>query len=85
MNRLYSVESDLTLTGGVADHRLRLESSQISTFANLLAFEILTILKSKDSSLLSNLQKEVQKPRPTQNGLKSVPKTFARSQKTLLL
>jgi molybdopterin-containing oxidoreductase family iron-sulfur binding subunit len=36
MNRLYSVEADLTLTGGVADHRLRLESSQFSSFVNLL-------------------------------------------------
>ena len=30
MNRLYSVEADMTITGGVADHRLRLESSRMN-------------------------------------------------------
>tara|TARA_B100001094_G_scaffold290867_1_gene308778 strand:+ start:75 stop:3506 length:3432 start_codon:yes stop_codon:yes gene_type:complete len=41
MNRLYSVESDLTRTGGVADHRLRLESSRMVSFVNALAAEVL--------------------------------------------
>ena len=49
MNRLYFVESDLTITGGVADHRLRLESSQFIAFTNLLAAEIFTLRKSGSS------------------------------------
>ncbi len=58
MNRLYSVESDLTITGGVADHRLRLESSKMSVFANLILAQILRKLKSTDETLLSHLEKE---------------------------
>lgn len=37
MNRLYVVESAFTLTGSMADHRLRLGSSQILAFAAALA------------------------------------------------
>jgi molybdopterin-containing oxidoreductase family iron-sulfur binding subunit len=55
MNRLYSVEADLTITGGVADHRLRLDSSQFTAFANLLAAEILTLLKKGDIELINHL------------------------------
>lgn len=55
MNRLYSVESDLTITGGVADHRLRLDSSQFVAFTNLLAAEILTLLKKGDETLIAKL------------------------------
>lgn len=40
MNRLYAVESRYTLTGGMADHRLRMPSSQIGTVATALAREI---------------------------------------------
>lgn len=32
MNRLYAVESNLTLTGAAADHRLRMSTSQIDVF-----------------------------------------------------
>jgi MoCo/4Fe-4S cofactor protein with predicted Tat translocation signal len=37
MNRLYSVENRFTLTGGMADHRLRCAASQIPAFALALA------------------------------------------------
>jgi molybdopterin-containing oxidoreductase family iron-sulfur binding subunit len=37
MNRLYVVESGLTLTGSMADHRLRLASSHVLAFAAALA------------------------------------------------
>ncbi len=40
MNRLYVVESSLTLTGGMADHRLRIKSSEVSKFTLNLAFEL---------------------------------------------
>ncbi len=40
MNRLYAVESMFTLTGGMADHRLRVPSSEIATFTLALAGEL---------------------------------------------
>lgn len=40
MNRLYVVEPAYTVTGGMADHRLRLPSSQILAFATALAQEL---------------------------------------------
>ena len=57
MNRLYSVESDLTLTGGVADHRLRLDSTQFIAFSNLLAAEVFTLRKSGNKQLIDRLHK----------------------------
>lgn len=41
MNRLYVVESNYTLTGGMADHRLRAASTHIPALACLFAAEIL--------------------------------------------
>ena len=37
LNRLYVVESDHTVTGGRADHRLALKSSQVEAFARAVA------------------------------------------------
>jgi molybdopterin-containing oxidoreductase family iron-sulfur binding subunit len=41
MNRLYVAESGLTVTGAMADHRLRLASSQMPALAAALAGEVL--------------------------------------------
>jgi molybdopterin-containing oxidoreductase family iron-sulfur binding subunit len=41
MNRLYVAESGLTLTGAMADHRLRLASSHVPALAAALAGEVL--------------------------------------------
>ena len=40
MSRLYAVEGRFSLTGGMADHRLRVPSSQIAAFASLLASKL---------------------------------------------
>ena len=40
MNRLYVVESQFSITGGMADHRLRLPSSQVAAYARALAREL---------------------------------------------
>ncbi len=40
MNRLYSVESVFSLTGGMADHRLRVAPSQIAAIASQIASEV---------------------------------------------
>ena len=57
MNRLYIAESDLTITGGVADHRLRVHSSEVEAFSCLVYAEILKLLKSKDTELIAHLEK----------------------------
>jgi len=40
MSRLYAVEANYTVTGGMADHRLRMPSRDIERFARLLAVEL---------------------------------------------
>ncbi len=40
MNRLYAVEGTYTITGGMADHRLRVQSGQVGMFAAALAHEL---------------------------------------------
>ncbi len=40
MNRLYVVESALTVTGGMADHRMRLQNRQVGAFTAALAKEL---------------------------------------------
>src|SRR5438034_982558 len=49
MNRLYVVENRFTLTGAMADHRLRCPASQIPAFAYALAGKILAA--TKDANL----------------------------------
>ncbi len=53
MNRLYVVENHYTTTGGMADHRLRAQASQIGAFARQLA-EVISN-KTGNSALASAL------------------------------
>jgi MoCo/4Fe-4S cofactor protein with predicted Tat translocation signal len=53
MNRLYVVENRFTITGAMADHRLRLSASQIPVFTYLLAGKVAAV--TKDPALLSLL------------------------------
>ncbi len=53
MNRLYVVENRFTLTGAMADHRLRYPASQIPAFTHALATKIATA--TKDQGLASVL------------------------------
>ncbi len=53
MNRLYVVENRFTITGAMADHRLRLPASQIPVFTYLLAGKVGAL--TKDSGLISLL------------------------------
>ncbi len=46
MNRLYAVESNLSLTGANADHRLRIATTNIPAFAALFAHYILKDVKT---------------------------------------
>lgn len=55
MNRLYAVESDFTITGGMADHRLRLASSNIPAFACLVAAKIFE-KTGGDAGFIANLE-----------------------------
>ena len=50
MNRLYVAENRYTVTGGIADHRMRVPASQIGAFALALAAEIATA--TKDAALV---------------------------------
>ncbi len=49
ISRLYAVESLMTLTGGSADHRLRVAPSQIAAVAAQLAAEVLKVSGSSGS------------------------------------
>ncbi len=49
MNRLYVVENRYTITGGIADHRLRIPVSQVGAFALALAGQIAA--KTNDATL----------------------------------
>src|SRR5213594_2274899 len=57
MNRLYVVENRFTLTGAMADHRLRCPASQIAVVAYALAGKILTATNNAElKSVLGSLQ-----------------------------
>jgi molybdopterin-containing oxidoreductase family iron-sulfur binding subunit len=57
MNRLYVVENRFTLTGSMADHRLRCAVSQIPAFTHVLASKILAGTNDASlGSLLGSLQ-----------------------------
>ena len=57
MNRLYVVENRFTLTGAMADHRLRCPASQIAAFAHALAGKILGSTSDAGlGALIGNLQ-----------------------------
>jgi MoCo/4Fe-4S cofactor protein with predicted Tat translocation signal len=57
MNRLYVVENRFTLTGAMADHRLRCPASQISAFTHALAGKILKATNDSGlGTLVTNLQ-----------------------------
>jgi MoCo/4Fe-4S cofactor protein with predicted Tat translocation signal len=53
MNRLYVVENRFTLTGAMADHRLRCAASQIPAFTRALAGKI--AIATKDQGLASTI------------------------------
>src|SRR5438874_7379730 len=57
MNRLYVVENRYTLTGSIADHRMRLPASQISLIAHAIAMKVATATKDAGlGSVLATLQ-----------------------------
>src|SRR5436190_1708814 len=53
MNRLYAVENRFTLTGAMADHRMRCPASQIPAFTRALAGKI--AIATKDQGLASTI------------------------------
>ncbi|MEO0508740.1 MAG: TAT-variant-translocated molybdopterin oxidoreductase [Verrucomicrobiota bacterium] len=55
MNRLYSVESGMTSTGAMGDHRLRLSSSQMGAFTAKIALALGIALPSKAQSAADSL------------------------------
>ena len=58
MSRLYTVESNLSLSGANADHRLRVESLNIPAFTALVASHIVPSLKGKVPSGFSPEQEK---------------------------
>jgi molybdopterin-containing oxidoreductase family iron-sulfur binding subunit len=57
MNRLYVVENRFTLTGAMADHRLRCPGSQIAAFVQAIAGKIVAATNDAGlSALIGNLQ-----------------------------
>ena len=72
MNRLYAVEGVYSLTGAMADHRLRLESRQIAPFLAALAAKTCSPAGPQAS-------RELASPVSTRDGSTPWPKTFWRT------
>ncbi len=53
MNRLYAVEGALTVTGGMADHRLRVRRSDVAQIAKALLAEVATSMPNVPGELAS--------------------------------
>ena len=51
MNRLYAVENHFTVTGGMADHRLRCKASELGEFTRQLALAVAA--KTNDANLVA--------------------------------
>ncbi len=73
MNRLYVVESRFTLTGAMADHRLRCPASQIAAVAHALATKILA--GTNDSSL-GSVMANFQAPPSSASGAATFDETW---------
>lgn len=59
MNRLYVVENRYTITGGMADHRLRLPASQVGAFALAIAS---AVANATSDATLANAVKAIPAP-----------------------
>ena len=71
MNRLYAVEGVFSLTGAMADHRLRLESRQIAPFLAALAARIVSPAAGSATAAQSRVLMRI--------GLTRWPRTFSRT------
>ena len=68
MNRLYVIESRFSLTGGMADHRLRLPASEVQDFNAALAQAVLA-----GSGAAPSLERALQ-PAPGETGRLDFPR-----------
>ncbi len=81
MSRLYAVESNFSLTGGMADHRLRLPSRYIGSFTIALANELKKLGLSIDIDVSNNNPEEIL----DQKWITTVAHDLLQSQETSLI